>query len=108
MVTEHFGHCEYFIVYDIENNEKKGSEILKNPPHQKGLLPKLLKENNVDVVLAGNMGEMAQKLMKNMGIEVMCGVTGAVTDVIDSYIAGTLTTSDEVCRQHMHHGHHHE
>ena len=105
MITQHFGHCEYFIVYDVENKEIKGSEIIKNPPHQKGYLPKFLKQHNIEVVITGNIGQMAVKNLCGIGIECFKGVKGKLVDVINSYLAGTLISNDEVCTQHMHHSH---
>jgi predicted Fe-Mo cluster-binding NifX family protein len=106
MVTQHFGHCEYFIVFEVENKEKIGSEIVKNPPHQRGFLPKFLKDHGIDVLLTGNMGEMAKKLMKTLGIEVICGATGAASETVDKYLAGTLEVTDATCEHH--HGEHHD
>lgn len=105
-VTDHFGHCEYFLIYDIENNEKKGSEILKNPPHKTGALPKFLKSHNVDVVITGNMGDMAKKVMKGFKIEVICGVSGSATEVIESYLNKTLKGSEGNCEKTGRHDHH--
>ncbi|XMB72773.1 NifB/NifX family molybdenum-iron cluster-binding protein [Mycoplasmatota bacterium WC30] len=105
MVTEHFGHCEYFVVYEVENKEIKGSEIIKNPPHQKGYLPKFLKQQNIDVVITGNIGQMAVKNLNSLGVECFRGVKGQLLDVINSYLAGTLVSNEEVCTQHMHHEH---
>ncbi|HOP56848.1 MAG TPA: NifB/NifX family molybdenum-iron cluster-binding protein [Bacillota bacterium] len=103
MVTEHFGHCDYFVVYEIEDGKAKGSEIIKNPPHQKGFLPNFLHKNGVNCVIAGNMGEMAKKIMDGFGIQVIMGINGEVSDVIAKYLAGELVSSDIICRQHEHH-----
>ncbi len=109
MITEHFGHCEYFVVYDVENNEVQGSEIIKNPPHEKGYLPKFLSGHDINVVITGNIGQMAVNLMENMGIKCIRGVSGKLVDVINCYVDGTLVQNDQVCNQHMHHGdHNHE
>lgn len=102
MITEHFGHCDHFVVYEVQEKEIKDSEILKNPPHQKGFLPKFLKENDIDVVIVGNMGKMAVDLMNNLGIECYRGVKGNQVDVINSFIAGTLESTDIQCNQHKH------
>ncbi|MCK4551927.1 MAG: NifB/NifX family molybdenum-iron cluster-binding protein [Tenericutes bacterium] len=103
MITQHFGHCEYFVVYEVENKEIKGSEIYKNPPHQKGFQPKFLKENNIDVLITGNIGQMAVNLMNNFGIQCIKGVNGNLVDVINAYVDGSLESNDTVCNQHMHH-----
>lgn len=106
MVTEHFGHCEYFIIYDVEGKDIKGSEIFKNPPHQTGLLPKLLAEKGVNVVITGNMGKMAIQNLKNLHIESYRGVKGSTIDVIQRFVEGKLENDDSACEQHRHHGHH--
>ena len=105
MVTQHFGHCEYFIVYEVEGKEILGTEIVKNPPHQKGYLPKFLKEHEINVVITGNMGQMAVELMDKLGIKCIRGASGNVVDVIHSYIDGSLETSETICNEHMHHQH---
>jgi len=105
MITEHFGHCEYFVVYEIEDKNVKGSEIIKNPPHERGFLPKFLKENNIDVIITGNMGKMAVNNLKTLNIECYLGVKGQLVDVLNSYLEGTLESNEEICTQHMHRDH---
>ncbi len=107
MITEHFGHCEYFVIYDIEDKVAKGSQIVKTPPHQKGFLPKFLKEHNVDVVITGSMGKMALNNFKNLDIECYLGVKGQMIDVLNEYLEGTLVSNEEACGNHSHHGEHH-
>ncbi len=104
MITEHFGHCEYFVVYEVENKEIKGSEIVKNPPHQKGALPKFLKEHNINVVIVGNMGKMAINLCNGLGVECYRGVKGELVEVINSFVEGTLVSTNAECNEHQHHG----
>ena len=102
MITNHFGHCDYFVVYDIDNNEIKGSSLVKNPPHQKGLLPQFLKEQGVDVVIAGGIGKMAVDLLNQLGIECFLGVEGETSEVIQKYLAGKLISSGKPCTDHHH------
>ncbi|MDC7243531.1 MAG: NifB/NifX family molybdenum-iron cluster-binding protein, partial [Sphaerochaetaceae bacterium] len=97
IVAEHFGHCEYFVVYEVENKEIKGSEIIKNPPHQKGALPKFLKGHEINVLVTGNMGKMAVNLCNELGIECYRGAEGDPVEVINSYLAGTLVSDDSEC-----------
>ena len=89
-----------------------GSEIIKTPPHQRGYLPKFLKQHDIDVVITGNMGKNAVNLLKSLKIECYLGVKGKLVDVLNQYLAGTLESNEEVCNQHMHHHehehHHHE
>jgi predicted Fe-Mo cluster-binding NifX family protein len=103
MISNHFGHCEYFIVYDIDGKTITGSTIIKNPPHQKGYLPNYLKQEGVDVLITGNIGEMAVKMLEDLGIEVYRGINDQATEVIAHYLEGTLVSSDVICREHMNH-----
>ena len=100
MITEHFGHCDYFIVYEVENKEIKGSNLIKNPPHQKGFLPKFLKDNGIDVVIAGGIGKMAVDLLKDLGIECYINISGEADEVIKRYIDGEITSQGQPCTDH--------
>lgn len=39
MLCAHFGHCEYFYVADLVNNEIVKEEMITPPEHQPGLYP---------------------------------------------------------------------
>ena len=42
-VATHFGHCENFNIFDVENGKIVKSEIVANPGHKPGFLPVFLK-----------------------------------------------------------------
>ena len=56
MVTEHFGHCEGFMIFDTENNQIVKSETIANPGHRPGFLPNFLNDMGVNVIISGGMG----------------------------------------------------
>jgi predicted Fe-Mo cluster-binding NifX family protein len=56
MVTQHFGHCENFIIFDIEDNKIKNSKTVRNPGHKPGFLPNYLNDLGVNVIISGGMG----------------------------------------------------
>ncbi len=98
----HFGHCEKFYFFNVDQKAKKiiNKETLEAPPHQPGLLPKLLCEKGVNVVLAGGMGMKAQELFKQNGIKVITGAGPAdksAEDIIKSYLTGSLQTGTNPC-----------
>ncbi len=105
MITQHFGHCEYFLIHDISDQQVVATQIVANPPHERGFLPQYLQKQGVDVVIAGNIGEMAVKMFTDLGIEVFRGISGTAAEVIDNYVNGRLNASDIVCREHLHHHH---
>ncbi|MDD3129357.1 MAG: NifB/NifX family molybdenum-iron cluster-binding protein [Candidatus Izemoplasmatales bacterium] len=102
-IAQHFGHCDYFHVHNIENKQVKSTETVKNPPHQKGMLPKFLKEHNVDVLITGNLGSLAVSNLEALGIQAIRGVNGEPKEILKCYIDGTLESSDAICDEHMNH-----
>lgn len=104
MVSGHFGHCEGFEIFNLENNNIVSREFIQNPGHVPGFLPKFLGEKNVNVIIAGGMGETAQVLFKENNINVIVGAQGSLDNVINSYINNELKSTESVCTEHAHHG----
>ena len=63
-VEEHFGHCEKFAVYTIEEGKIVKKEFLTAPEHAPGVFPRFIAENNINVVITGGMGQRAIDLIK--------------------------------------------
>ncbi|WMJ87972.1 NifB/NifX family molybdenum-iron cluster-binding protein [Anaerocolumna sp. MB42-C2] len=105
MVSGHFGHCEGFTLYDIDNIKVTNKVFVENPGHRPGYLPVFLKEQKADVIIAGGMGETAQELFVQNGIEVVVGAQGISDDVINQYIGGVLKSTGSICTEHAHEGH---
>jgi ATP-binding protein involved in chromosome partitioning len=96
----HFGHCDQFAIIDVdvEKCQIVNSELKTPPPHEPGILPKWLHEQNVNVVLAGGMGARAQSLFAENGIKVIVGASaGKPEDIILAHIKGELQTGENVC-----------
>ena len=104
-VSAHFGHCEGFSIYEIKEGEILAENFIPNPGHRPGFLPMYLRKLNVDVIIAGGMGEAAQQLFNENGIEVVVGAQGISSDVVKKYIKGELKSAGSVCREHEHEGH---
>ncbi len=96
----HFGHCDSFMVFDVDENSKTitGKTELPAPPHQPGLLPRWLAGHNVNCIIAGGMGSRAQGLFAENRIRV---ITGASPDdpenTVKKFLAGSLVTGANVC-----------
>ena len=52
-VGGHFGHCEHFRIYTVEDGKILGEELVPNPEHKPGFLPNFLGDMGVEVVIAG-------------------------------------------------------
>ena len=105
-VDDHFGHCEAYTVFSIDENKKIiSSEILLSPQGCgcKSNIAGVLKEKGVTIMLAGNMGGGALNVLTNQGIEVVRGCTGEVRQLAETFLKGNIEDSGEGCHQHEHH-----
>eukprot|EP00828_Plagiopyla_frontata_P034519 TRINITY_DN4493_c0_g1_i8.p5 TRINITY_DN4493_c0_g1~~TRINITY_DN4493_c0_g1_i8.p5 ORF type:complete len:263 (+),score=54.28 TRINITY_DN4493_c0_g1_i8:734-1522(+) len=103
-VSGHFGHCEGYVVYFVEKDAVLKQEFLPYPGHKPGFLPAFLKEQGVNIIIAGGMGETAQDLFKENQIEVVVGVQGNCEEVLQRFIKGELKSTGSVCTEHSHEG----
>jgi Mrp family chromosome partitioning ATPase/predicted Fe-Mo cluster-binding NifX family protein len=99
-LSDHFGHCEQFALIDAdaEAGEVGNVRYLKPPAHSPGALPAWLKENGVDTVIARGMGQRAQGLFAEAGIEVVTGAEGTTAEeLVTAHLADTLEKGDNIC-----------
>ena len=104
MVTEHFGHCEEFMIFEVENKQIIKSETIANPGHRPGFLPNYLNDMGVNVVISGGIGAGAINIFKEKVIEVISGAGGKAKAVVEAYLQGELKSTGFVCHEHRHHG----
>lgn len=100
-ITEHFGHCENFMLFDVENKKITGSESVPNPGHRPGFLPNFLNELGVNLIISGGMGGGAVDLFNNFNIEVITGASGDAKTAVDSYLTGKLKGTGSICHEHQ-------
>ncbi len=96
----HFGHCDQFAIFDIDDNTEKiiNRKDATPPAHEPGVLPKWLHENNVSVIIASGMGQRAQQLFTQDGIKVVIGASGqSPEELVSAYLENTLETGDNIC-----------
>ncbi len=97
-VSEHFGRCPQFTIVEIKENKVIKKEIIDNPGHKVGFLPKFLSEQKVEYVIAGGAGFRAQQFFNEFGIKLITGVQGKVDDVINDFINKKLNHGDSFCK----------
>lgn len=102
-VTQHFGHCANFMIYDVENNQIVKEESIANPGHKPGFLPNYLGERGVNVIISGGMGAGAIDIFNERNIEVVVGASGASRNAAEKYLTGELKSTGSVCHEHQHH-----
>ena len=93
----HFGHCEEFLLYDVEDGKIGDASPVTPPAHEPGVLPRFLAEQGVTHILAGGMGMRAQQLFSQQGIEVVVGAQGQPEEAVRAYLDGKLETGDNLC-----------
>ena len=104
MVSQHFGHCEGFEVYDVENNKIINKQLIQNPGHKPGFLPNFLKDMGVNVIISGGMGNGAVEIFNEKNIKVITGAEGNSEKACKSYLNGELKSTESICNEHEHHG----
>ncbi|WP_312651118.1 NifB/NifX family molybdenum-iron cluster-binding protein [Aminipila sp.] len=102
MVTEHFGHCESFIIYDCENGQIIKSQSVANPGHKPGFLPNYLNDLGVNVIISGGMGGGAIDIFNEKNIKVIVGAAGNAQTAVERYLKGDLKSTGSVCHEHQH------
>lgn len=98
----HFGHCENFMIYDVENGEIVKEESVPNPGHRPGFLPNFLADMGVEVIIAGGMGGGAVDIFNERNVEVVVGASGDSKAAVSAYLKGELESTGAVCHEHKH------
>lgn len=103
LVDEHFGHCEAFTVFEVDEDKSVAKQSSFTPPPSCGcksnLIPTLV-DMGVSVLVAGNMGEGAVVRLQQAGIQVVRGASGPVREAVDAWLAGNLADSQILCTAH--------
>lgn len=101
-VSEHFGHCAEFIIFDAEDGKIIKVENVANPGHKPGFLPNFLADMGVNVIISGGMGQGAVTIFNERNIEVIVGASGDSSVAAEKYLKGELEYTGSVCHEHNH------
>lgn len=104
-IDEHFGHCEYFTVFTVDEKKAIVTQEIVSSPAGCGCRSNIagtLKEMGVTLMLAGNMGQGAVNVLNSIGINVLRGCSGDVKQVAEAWLAGRLEDSGVACELHEH------
>lgn len=101
-VSEHFGHCEAFQVFETENGAVIKQIGISNPGHRPGFLPNFLGDMGIDTIIAGGMGGGAVEIFNERNIEVIVGASGDARAAVEAYLRGALHSTGSVCHKHEH------
>ena len=109
VVDDHFGHCEYYTIFTIDENKNIIAKDRHESPEGCGCksnIAPVLASEGISLMLAGNMGEGAKNVLANNNIQVIRGCSGPVEEVIQSWLKGELKDNGELCDHHDCPSHH--
>jgi FKBP-type peptidyl-prolyl cis-trans isomerase 2/predicted Fe-Mo cluster-binding NifX family protein len=91
-ISEHFGHCGAFTIVSVSNGEIGEVSVVENTGHEQGgcMAPvQLLKQEGVEVLVAGGMGQRPLSGFQQVGIAVHFKEDArSVSDAIELFLKG--------------------
>lgn len=103
VVDDHFGHCEKYTLFTVDKDNKiEGAETLPSPQGCgcKSNIAGILQQKGVTVLLAGNMGEGALRVLGMHDIKVYRGNQGDARHIVELFLEGKISDSGETCHNH--------
>ena len=96
-VFQHFGHTD---------NKVVNESIVDTNGSGHGALAGFLKENSVDTLICGGIGNGAKQALAEAGIKLYGGVTGNADGAVNDLLQGKLNFNENVHCEHHDHSHH--
>ena len=104
-IFQHFGHTQYFKVYEVAEGQVLSSEVVDTNGSGHGALAGVLNRLNADVLICGGIGGGAQMALAEAGIQLYGGVSGNADAAVEAFLKGALDFNPDVqCNHHDHHG----
>ena len=102
VVDNHFGHCDHYTIFTVNDGVVKMKEILPSPQGCgcKSGIALVLRQKGVQVMLAGNIGEGAKNVLESNEIKVIRGCSGDIDKLVMDYLAGNVVDNGELCSHH--------
>ena len=98
----HFGESRHFALVEAGRQSRAivRTQFIETPPHEPGSLPRWLREQGVQVVIAANIGQRALDNLVYHDIEVWIGQPGApVNNLVAGYLGGHMPRMLSGCDQ---------
>ncbi len=104
-VFRHFGHTEFFKLYNVEGGRVMSSLVIAAPEQGHDALAAFLGQMRVNALICGDIGGGARKALEEVGVILYGGVAGSADTAVNAFLAGTLGYDPDVhCRHHEHGG----
>ena len=99
-VFQHFGHCEKFKLYDVEDGKIVNEQIVDTNGSGHGALAGFLQTLKVDALICGGIGMSAQTALSDAAIKFYAGVNGEADKAAKALIEGNLEYDPNACCDH--------
>lgn len=104
-IDQHFGHCEFYSIFTVEDNKIIDKQILQSPKGCgcKSNIASDLANIDVKIMLAGGIGNGAVNVLKAQNIEVIRNCSGDVDVLVNDYLLGNISDGGANCAAHDEH-----
>ncbi len=104
-VFQHFGHTEWFKVYEVENNKITSVTLVSAKGSGHSALAGFLKNMGVSVLICGGLGDGAKTTLAEKDIQFFGGVEGNTDEAVLAFMANKLDFDPEIkCNNVFYHG----
>lgn len=93
-VFQHFGGCEKFAIYDIQNGQLVSKDYVPATGSGHDELSKMMSDLQVNVLICGGIGQSAMMALLQNGIQVVPGQTGDINVAVASFLDGGVMPSE--------------
>lgn len=95
----HFGRAQTLAAFEIEDGKIKEEKVINilRYAHQHEEIALILKINGVETIICGGIGAGAIAGLQAAGLEVLCGASGKVQEIAQSYAEGTFISTKMSC-----------
>ena len=104
-VFQHFGHCQEFKIYDVEDGKVVRCAIADASAFGHESSIGFLKDLGVDILICGGIGPRAQNVLLRNGIQFYGGTSGRADDVVAAFLQDALVYNPNVTCNHHDHDH---
>ena len=100
-VSPHFGRCESYEIAEVADGKVVSRQTVPNPGHEHGSCtpPEMLHERGVGCVVCGGAGPRAAALFEQIGIRLLTGASGPVSEVLRALASGEFRGGESTCGQ---------
>ena len=98
-INAHFGSTQAFLIAETSDGKMTRTAVyeVQGMQHNHSGIAGFLKEQGVQVILAGGMGAPMQQALKQQGFDLFCGVAGPALQAIEALPA----RGDRALRVHL-------